>query len=193
MARELRAIDPEAIYHAAPVGSNKNPIIFDDRDAEWLLEDVAKTAERYRWDVLAWCVMSTHYHLVLRMPNGGFSEGFQQINGNHSRRTNRRWDRKAHLFQNRPFALEVKTQAHLVSAILYVLRNPIEAGICKHASHWPHSSYRATAGTAPAPTWLNRDTLRELFGNAAEFERLVHSGHVPVSDTTETAPAPTSE
>ena len=183
MGRELRVIDPEAIYHVTPRGSDSGPIAFDLGDFESLFADMIKAIVRYGWQVFAWCLMSTHYHVVLRAPKGGFSPGFQLVNGNHSRRTNRRHGRSAHLFQNRPFAVEVATDAHLVNAVLYVVRNPVKAGMCNHASHWAFSSYRATVGLAEAPPWLEREALRELFGDAAEFERLVHGGHLPVSDT----------
>ncbi len=183
MGRELRIIDPDAIYHVIPVGSAKGPIGFDAHDFESLQADMARAAVRYQWEAFAWCVMSTHYHLIVRTPKDGFSPGFQLVNGNHARRTNFRHARTSHLFKNRPFALRVESDAHLVAAILYAIRNPIAAGLCRHASHWPFSSYRATVGLAEAPSWLNLAALRELFGGPAEFERLVHDGHVPVSDT----------
>jgi REP-associated tyrosine transposase len=183
MGRELRSIDPTAIYHVVSCGSDRGPIAWDDRDCQSLLGDLAKAATRYAWEMFAWCVMSTHYHVVLRTPALGFSAGFQLVNGSHSRRTNRRHGRVAHLFQNRPYALEVTSDAHLVAAILYVVRNPVAAGMCEHASHWPFSSYRATVGPADPPPWLAVEALHELFGGASEFARLVHNGHLPVSDT----------
>ena len=183
MGRDLRSIDPSSIYHAVSIGSDRGPIVWDDHDCESLFRDIAKAATRYAWEVFAWCVMTTHYHVVLRTTKNGFSAGFQQVNGSHARRANRRHERVAHLFQNRPFAVEATSDAHLVAAILYVVRNPIEAGMCKHASQWPFSSYRSTVGLADPPPWLNVGALHELFGGASEFARLVHDGHLPVSDT----------
>jgi putative transposase len=183
MGRDLRDIDPDSIYHANSIGSDHGPIVWDDHDCDSLLREMAKAATRYRWEVFAWCVMTTHYHVVLRTTKDGFSGGLQLVNGSHARRTNRRHGRVAHLFQNRPFAREVKSDAHLVSAILYVVRNPIAGGICDHASQWRFSSYRATVGLAEPPPWLNLGALHELFGGPQEFARLVHDGHLPVSDT----------
>jgi putative transposase len=183
VGRDLRSIDPNSIYHVVSTGSNGGPIVWDDHDCDSLLLDVAKAAKRYAWEVFAWCVMSTHHHIVLRTTKDGFSAGFQLVNGSHARRTNRRHERAAHLFKNRPFTSEVTSDAYLVSAILYVVRNPIAAGICGHASQWPFSSYRATVGLAEPPPWLNVAALHELFGGPQEFARLVHDGHLPVSDT----------
>ena len=183
MGRDLRNIDSDSVYHVVSTGSNRGSIAWDDQDFESLVRDLATVAARHAWEVFAWCAMRTHHHVVVRTSAPGFSTGFQLLNGNHARRTNRRHGREAHLFKNRPFAAEVDSDAYLVTAILYVVRNPIEAGVCEHASHWPYSSYRATVGLAEPPPWLNVAALHELFGGPAEFARLVHDGHLPMSDT----------
>lgn len=188
MGRPLRSIDPDQIYHAGSRGSNRSPIVWDADDYASVIGEIGRAAKRHRWAIWAWCVMPNHYHLVLRIPHGGFSSGFQQINGNHSRRTNRRYGRGAHLFENRPWARELMTSAHLLGAIAYVLRNPVDAGLCSRADEWPYSSYRQSVGLEPAPDWLVLDNLyRELGATVAEaravINDLVHRGHLPVSDT----------
>jgi hypothetical protein len=124
----------------------------------------------------------------LRTPHGGFSAGFQKINGNHSRRTNRRYERCAHLFENRPWDKALRGPAHLVGSILYTLRNPLDAGLCSRASAWRYSSYRASVGLDPAPPWLAIDELLPLFGHTPSGARrglteLVNYGQALVSDT----------
>ena len=194
MGRPLRAIDPDAVYHAGSRGSNRGPLALDAADFESLSREIGKAATRYGWRVLAWCVMPNHTHLVLNTPRGGFSDGFREINGNHARRVNRRHERDAHLFKNRPWAVELPTYSHLIGAIAYVLRNPVTAGLCATAAEWPWSSYRASVGLEAPPVWLAVGDLHELFGtDTAEarrrLEALVHEGRLlvesPVSDTDE--------
>jgi REP element-mobilizing transposase RayT len=188
MGRALRVIDPAWIYHAGSRGSNRGPIAWNRADYESIAGGIARAAERYAWDVFAWCVMPNHYHLVLRTPHGGFSAGFREINGNHSRRTNRRYERSPHLFENRPWDKALRSQAHLVSSIVYTLRNPLDAGLCSRASAWPYSSYRASVGLDPTPPWLAIDELLPLFGHTPNGARrglaeLVINGQALVSDT----------
>src|SRR5260370_41900519 len=139
MGRDLRTIDPNSIYHANSIGSDHGPIVWDDHDCDSLLRVLAKIATRYGWEVFAWCVMTTHYHVVLRTTRNGFSSGFQLVNGSHSRRMNCRHEPVAHLFQDRPHTVEVASDAHLVTSVRYVVRNPIEAGRCDHRSPWGYS------------------------------------------------------
>lgn len=188
MGRLPRSIDPELLYHAGSRGSNRNPIVWDHQDYQSLIGEIGRATFRQRWSVLAWCVMPNHYHLVLQAPHGGFSAGFQQINGNHSRRTNRRYGRTAHLFENRPWDREIGHMGRLVGALTYVYRNPVEAGLCERAEVWPYSSYRQTVGLDIAERWLDVSRVRPLFGRSFEEIReclndLVHRGQAPVSDT----------
>jgi len=114
----------------------------------------------------------------------------QELNGNHARRMNRRYDRTGHLVRNRFFSVALETEAHLVAAILYVARNPVRAGLCASPAAWPDGGYRATAGLEPAPPWLAVASVRALFGEdhqraVATYRDFVHAGHLPVSDTVE--------
>jgi putative transposase len=188
MGRELRIIERDGWYHVTCRGCNRGPIAWDRHDYASLEGELARAAVRHGWQLAAWCFMPNHYHLILRTPQGGFSEGLQVMNGTHSRRTNRRYGRTDHLFRNRPRAHQIGSDAHLVAAIIYGVRNPVEAGLCRTAGEWPYSSYRATVGSAPAPPWLMVDEIYEFFGPTAaeartEFARLVHDRHLPVSDT----------
>jgi len=187
MPNPLRILAPDALVHAGSRGSNRGPVCWDAQDYASLSGEIARAAEREEWRVLAWCAMPNHYHLVVRMTSGGFSRGFQSINGNHSRRTNRRYGREAHLWKGRPWHELVETPGHLVGAIEYVLRNPIDGNLCTYAHEWPYSSYRATMGLERAPSWLAVDEVLELYGKTPAEARprladRVHSGHVPASD-----------
>jgi REP element-mobilizing transposase RayT len=188
MGRELRSVDRDLAYHVFCRGSNKGPIVFDRFDSDAFAEELDRVASRFHWEVFAWCLMPNHHHVVLRAEQGSFSGGFQQLNGNHSRNTNKRHGRTDHLFRNRPRAVCCRSGSHLIAAAAYVVRNPVAAGLVAHAGLWPWSSYRATMGLVPPPDWLQVDALLDLVGSSRAaargvFERLVHSGRFQVSDT----------
>src|SRR4051794_22761702 len=170
MGRALRSIDPES-----PVicrGSNRELIVFEKTDYAEFVGELDRVARMFEWQVYAWCLMPNHHHVVLRAQQEAFSTGFQQLNGNHSRRTNLRHGRTDHLFRNRPRAIRCNGTAHLIGAIAYVVRNPVTAKLVSHAGDWPWSSYRATMGREPAPSWLLVAETLELFGTTLERARI---------------------
>jgi REP element-mobilizing transposase RayT len=192
VGRAARSIDPEIIYHVVSKGNNAGPIAFDAVDRASLVRELDVAGTRYGLEVYAWCVLTTHYHVVLRAPSGHFSDAFRDINGIHSRRTGRRHGWTGHLVRNRFYSVAVRSVAHFVAALIYVVRNPLAAGLCREAGEWAHSSYRVTVGYGPAPQWFARDAVLAQFGRTPEaarleYARLVHGGHLPVSDTRDPA------
>jgi REP-associated tyrosine transposase len=188
MGRDLRVIDSDYPYHTVSNGNNRGPLVLDRTDCEIFREELDRVATKYEWRVLSWSLMTTHHHLNLQTRQEAFSAGFQELNGNHSRRTNRRHDRRDHTFRHRPFAEAIVSDAHLVAAILYVARNPLAAGMVRNAAAWPHGSYRAIMGLEPAPAWPAVEEVLRLFGRNVDeargaFASLVHAGQDLVSNT----------
>jgi putative transposase len=187
---ELRVIDRAEAYHVVCRGSNRGQIVWDRDDCDSFRSELYRVAARFDWSIYAWCLMPNHHHIVLHATQAQFSAGFQQLNRGHARRTNRRHGRSDHLFRQRPRARRIESMAHLVGAIAYIVRNPVEAGLVEHAAAWEWSSYRSTVGMKPAPSWLLVEEALALFGHdsvraIAAFEQLVHSGHLLVSDAAE--------
>lgn len=188
MGRDRRLIHPGGIYHAVTKGNNGALIVHDPLDRQYWRLLFDRVASKYEWEVYAWCLLGNHHHVLLSAPQGGFSEGFQLLNGSHARQINRRHGRVGHLVRNRFFSVEISTEAHLVASLLYVPRNPVAAGLCRVAGAWRDSSYRATVGDEPAPRWLALEKILPLFGRTPNRARAVYSaqvahGHLPVSDT----------
>ena len=69
----------------------------------------------------------------------------QRLLGGHAHWFNRRHGREGHLFASPFFSRLVERDEHLVAAAVYVVTNPVAAGLCGHPSEWSWTSYRATA------------------------------------------------
>ncbi|HET7567830.1 MAG TPA: transposase [Gaiellaceae bacterium] len=188
MGHPLRLIDPEARYHVVARGNNREPIVRDAIDRRIFRIRLAQIAEKHELEFNAWCLMTTHAHFVLRSRLANVSSAMQELLSGHARTINRRHGRTGHLFQNRFFSVELASDAHLISSIAYVNRNPYAAYAVEDPADWRDSSYRATMGLEPAPAWLDVGFVLGLFSDRlaaarAELETIVRSGRVPVSDT----------
>lgn len=154
MARPPRIIEPGGIYHVYPRGNNKELIFWDDDDFRALLRILDASVQRYELLLYAYCLMPNHFHLVLRVPLANLSAAMQFVNGGYSRRTNIRYGRVRHLFQNRFEATQIADDSRLLTTLRYVVLNPVEAGLAVRPEDWRWSSHRATAGLALAPRFL---------------------------------------
>ena len=100
--------------------------------------------------------MPNHYHLVLAATHDQLSAGMRRLNGRYAQRFNRSHGLDGHLFQGRFNVRVIESERHLLEAVRYVVLNPVRAGLCEHPRQWRWSSYRALAGLARVPGFLER-------------------------------------
>jgi hypothetical protein len=108
--------------------------------------------------------MGNHYHLLVETLEPTLSRGMRDLNGVTTQRFNRRHGRTGHLFEGRFKAILVEKEAHLLEVARYVVLNPVRVGLARSAASWAWSSYKATAGLAEGPEWLETAWTIEQFG-----------------------------
>jgi putative transposase len=146
MARPLRSFVPGGYYHLTARGNNDGEIYLDDLDRTAFVRLLGRVSTRFLLDVLAWCLMTNHYHLIVRTASGEVSRALQYLNREHARRFNERHDRRGHLFEARFRATLLADESHLFNAIHYVLENPVRAGLAASPAAWP---WAGAVGVAP--------------------------------------------
>lgn len=165
MSRPLRIEYPGALYHVMARGNARQPIFLDRTDRLRILRVFDHVRDRFRVVFHGHCLMDNHYHLVLETPEGNLSRAMRQLNGVYSQSFNRRHDRVGHLFQGRYKSVLVEKDNHLLELARYVVLNPVREGLVERPEDWEWSSYRATVGLAPCPTFLTIDDLLGFFGS----------------------------
>jgi REP element-mobilizing transposase RayT len=159
MARPLRIEFPGAVYHVTARGDRRESIFADDTDRQVLLTIVEQGLERCDAQLLAFCLMHNHYHFVLQTQRANLSRLMRHINGVYSQRFNRRHGLVGHVLQGRFHAVLIDRDAYLLEACRYVDLNPVRAALVEDPGAWPWSSFRAHAGLAAPPRWLDSRTL----------------------------------
>jgi REP element-mobilizing transposase RayT len=167
MGRKPRISYPGAYFHVHTRGNNKGAAFVDTGDRLTFLRLLDRTTLKYGWIVYTWCLMTSHYHLVIRVPEDGLSAGMAELNGGYARWANFRHGRCDHVFGRRFISHEITTDAHLFAACRYVVLNPVRAGICSHPVEWRWSSYRALAGLERPQPFLALTELHQRLRDVA--------------------------
>jgi putative transposase len=139
MPRRARSTLPDGVFHVTGRGVAGSPIFLDDVDRRRFSALLAETIPRCRWLCYAYCLLGTHYHVVVDTLCVRLSDGMHRLNGQYAAWFNRRHQRRGHLFENRYSAWIVLDEEHFEATLAYVLDNPRRAGLCHDQGDWPWS------------------------------------------------------
>ena len=129
-------------------------------------------------EILAFCLMPNHIHLLLKqLKENGISE-FMRKMGGYVSYFNQKYQRKGHLFQNRYKDVHIEDDEQLKTTFVYVHTNPVslvepgwkEKGIKDLAKtkdfieKYKWSSYADYLGGKNFPSLTSRDFMLELMG-----------------------------
>jgi len=125
MARPLRVEFPGAYYHVMNRGNNRQDIFISDRDRNTFLEALSDSCEIHDVSIIAYVLMSNHYHLLIQTPQANLSEFMRHFQITYTVRFNHRHDRPGHVFQGRFKSLLVEADEYLLPLSRYIHLNPI--------------------------------------------------------------------
>jgi putative transposase len=133
---------------------------------------VGDVCARHEITVLAYCLLTTHYHLLLRIDRADeLQAAMHRLNGVYGGWFNREYAEYGRLFARRYTHVPVASHGHLLELFRYIAGNPGRAGLCDLPEEWRWSSYRASLGIDPAPPWLDALWAFSLFGGTADRAR----------------------
>src|SRR5262249_34664997 len=107
MPRVPRQTLPPGLYHVTAHGIRSEPIFLDDLDRANLLHLLADADSERHFICRAFCLMTTHYHLLVETTSGDLSTRMKRVNGLHALRFNRAHGYSGHLFGRRFRATEI--------------------------------------------------------------------------------------
>jgi putative transposase len=142
MARVNRTSLPDGYFHVVSRGVFETDVFRDAVDRRLFLRLLRSCEDVHRWTCHAFCLMTTHYHLVVESAREELSHGVQRLNGRYAVRFNRRHGRYGHLFAERFSVRVIESEEYLFDACTYVVLNPVKAGLCDRPEDWAWSYCR---------------------------------------------------
>ncbi len=160
MPRTARASIGGICYHVLNRGNARQDVFHEDDDYQRFIELLQEACACVPMRVLAWCLMSNHFHLVVwPHADGELSRWMRWLLTSHVRRYHSRYHSIGHVWQGRFKAFPIQRDQHLLTVIRYVERNPLRAGLVGRAEQWPWSSL-AGLGQSMIQSLLHRGPLR---------------------------------
>ena len=178
MSRPLRIEFAGALHHVMARGNARAAIVLEDVDRQLWVDALGRIADRFGWQVWAYCLMDNHYHLLVETPQANLSRGMRELNGVYTQAFNRRHARVGHVLQGRFKGLLVDKDVYLLELCRYVVLNPVRAGMVERAVDWPWSSQRAVMGRARGFDALAVVSLLSLFGESSGPARRAYARFV---------------
>jgi putative transposase len=162
-----------AIYHVNGKAVDGSKLFRDAEDRLSFLSLLRDQASRSDWCILSYSLLTTHYHLILKLRELTLSSGFQRMNSIYARSFNRRHGRRGALWQRRFFDSIVETDGHLYEAVRYVAHNAPRANACRAPEDWPWASYGSAIGVASPDPIVDEVELLRLFDTRPDVARRV--------------------
>ena len=175
MATPRRDEQAGAIHHLFGHAIADSLLFLERFDYVAYLRQLEKTAEKFGWEVMSYCLMSNHAHLLVRTPEPNLGAGVQYLHGRYAREFNRRHGKRGARFREGYGSRRVTTDEYFLAAVRYIPMNPVEAGLCARPEDYQWSSYGPLV-RGEAPDWLGRDALLWYLGTVDRYARIVCSG-----------------
>lgn len=180
MAQRNRHAGPGTWHHVYNRGIGKRILFASRADYRFFKALMACAVRRGDIEIHVFCLLGTHFHLLVRVPPGGdLSKAMGRIQNAYARWFNRRNRRDGPLYRGRFRSKSVNSTTYWITLWRYIEHNPVSAGVCNHPAAYEHGSARYYA-TGRHPRWLTTSrahaiaTSRHGFPSlAAGFEALV--------------------
>jgi len=157
--------------HVYARGNGRRVTFYDDEERYEFLRKCNRIAQQYDTQIEAFVLMDNHVHLQLQ--TNQLSKFMKVFLHGYSFWYNMRHGSSDKLFKT-PFGSACKYSTEWqIRSILYILQNPVAAGICKQVSEYPWSSYNFYfQGETPLREIINIDTqkIESYYENKKTFD-----------------------
>ena len=172
MPRLARSVIANLPHHITQRGNRREDVFFTDEDRQAYLSWLGQYAQKHGVEILAYCLMSNHTHLVaVPSDEAGLQRVLKPLHMRYAQRLNRARGWLGHVWQGRYFSSALD-EDYLWAAIRYVERNPVRARLVRKAENYVWSSAAAHCGLRDDPLLSQQKHWRRQFeamGDWADF------------------------
>jgi len=162
MSRPLRIDYPNAWHHVMNRARRGQDLFVDKADYQQFIDLLQETTDLFNVNVAAYCLMPTHYHLMLQTPDANLSRCMRHLNGVYTQRYNVSHSCDGTLFRGRYKSILVDADNYVLQLVRYIHRNPLKAGLVKRLDQYVWSSHKGYLSKAKKWNWLYKHFVLDM-------------------------------
>jgi len=136
----LRLLSGIRFFRARKPGRALSCLLRDD--PERIVEEDRADAGSRRIQLIAYCIMQTHFHLLLRQnERNGISDFMSLLQNSYTRYFNLKYRRKGPLWESAFKNVTIESDEQALHVTRYIHLNPATAYLVDKAADWKFSSY----------------------------------------------------
>ena len=189
MPRRLIPFMPELYYHIYNRGNNRERIFFEPDNYLFFLKKIKEYLVPVS-DILVYCLMPTHYHIVARIKQTSeileisevldaskpklslVSTAMMKLSVSYVKAINKRFQRVGVLFQGQFQARPILTSKYLLNLCRYIHGNPVKDGIVADITQWQYSNYLEWIGERDGKLF-DKAFIQDNFDTPDEYRKFV--------------------
>ena len=185
MPRRLIPFVSELHYHIYNRGNNRERIFFEADNYLFFLKRIKEYLVPVM-DILVYCLMPTHYHVVGRIKPTQISEiskiseisgaevstAMMKLSVSYTKAINKRFQRAGVLFQGQFQAKPVLTSSYLLNLCRYIHGNPVKDGLVADITQWQYSNYLEWIGERDGKL-VDKAFVQDNFDTPDEYRKFV--------------------
>ena len=169
MARIPRLVVPGVPHHITQRGNNHQQVFFSDQDYLFYLALLRRYSQKFQLSLWGYCLMPNHIHLIaVPQQPGSLASALARTHAEYARSSHNLSGASGHFWQARFYSCPMD-EDHCWRALAYVERNPVRAGLTKHASAYEWSSANAHLG-GPDPSRALDNTVFHALHNPESWQ-----------------------
>lgn len=166
--------------------NDSNPAInlaaymFNQKNKEVGLPNIHRVAKENIVEILAYCMMDNHFHLIVRQKKeNGITLFMRKLGTGYTNYFNKKYDRSGSLFQGKFKSVHLNNNSHFMYLPIYVHLNPLDfefpgwrekkiqnyQKVIDFLDNYKWSSYMDYTGQKNFPSIINKDFLLSRLGN----------------------------
>lgn len=165
---------------------NLNDLLSNNKYLEVGLPDIKREPRKILVEILAYCLMDNHFHLMVRQKReNGVTEFMRKLGTGYTNYFNKKYERSGSLFQGKFKSICIKSNTHLMYLPMYIHLNPLDfkfhewrekkiknyKDAVSFLDSYRWSSYMDYTGQKNFPSLINKDFILSRVGSEEKLKK----------------------